>query len=63
MGCKFVCDGCGKEEAGEFVAQSWIKPRDWYQRSDGDGSQVACSRQCIDTVASKTGKTRVVLPI
>jgi hypothetical protein len=40
-----------------------FKPRDWFSRSDDDGTQVACSRECIDKIAEKTGKTRVILPI
>ena len=63
MGCKYVCDGCGKEEPAEPANGSFFKPRDWYMRSDEDGIQVACSRKCIDTVASKSGKTGLVLPI
>ena len=58
-----VCDGCGKQAPMFHAGQSWHKPRAWYQRSDEDGAQLACSRECIDIVAAKSGKTRVVLPI
>ncbi len=58
----FVCDGCGKEAKGEqWPDGSWHKPRLWYQRTDEDGDQLACSRPCIDTVAAATGKTRAIL--
>jgi hypothetical protein len=63
MACKFICDGCGKEEQGEHGRGSWFKPRVWFERSDDDGIQTACSRACIETIAKKTGKTSVVLPI
>jgi hypothetical protein len=63
MSCKFTCDGCGEEEMGEHANGNWFKPRDWYVRSDKDGPQVACSRRCIETVASRSGKTGCVLPI
>lgn len=38
------------------------KPPLWYQRRDKDGTQIACSRACIDIIAAATGKTRVILP-
>lgn len=59
------CDGCGELAPGEFGAGSCAshKPRDWFARKDSDGVQVACSRRCIDTIATKSGKTSVVLPI
>ena len=41
----------------------WLKPPLWYQRSDADGIQLACSRDCIEVTAYRTGKTSVVLPI
>lgn len=63
MACEFICDGCGKRAAGKATTQGyWFKPHDWYERSDKDGTQTACSRECIDRIAEKTGKTRVVLP-
>lgn len=63
MDCKFICDGCGKECSGEYFNHSWHKPPSWYERSDADGVQTACSRECIEKIAKKTGKTSVVLPI
>jgi len=45
------------------IPKKFMKPRDWYERSDDDGVQTACSRECIDAIAEKTGKTRVILPI
>lgn len=64
MATEWVCDGCGKRAQG-FVNRlgQAFHPHDWYQRTDDDGTQVACSRACIETVAAKSGKTRVVLPI
>lgn len=60
--CVFRCDGCGCREAGYF-RNGWHKPNRWYQRQDDDGPQIACSRECIDKIAEKSGKTSVVLPI
>lgn len=61
---KYVCDGCGKE-ALVIATRDGLhhKPHDWYQRTDDDGTQTACSRDCIKTVAEKSGKTDIVLPI
>lgn len=64
MGCKYICDGCEKEAPGQPGRDgNFHKPDAWFQRSDEDGIQVACSRECIDTIAKKSGKTGVVLPI
>jgi hypothetical protein len=64
--CEFTCQGCGKKAPGEYFSHgdlAWHKPRSWYERSDDDGPQTACSRECIDIIAEKSGKTGVVLPI
>mgnify|MGYP001198452217 CR=1 FL=1 len=64
MGCTFICDGCGKTGEGEQNNMGqWLKPRSWYERSDKDGIQTACSRECILRIAQKTGKTSLILPI
>lgn len=63
MSAEFICDGCGKRAPGEYAHGQWFKPRDWYERSDEDGPQDACSRACIEVIAAKTGKTGCVLPI
>ena len=64
MACKYICDGCGKEEmAIQSPYGDFFKPKDWFQRSDKEGIQVACCRNCIDKVAENSGKTRVILPI
>ncbi|HTQ47474.1 MAG TPA: hypothetical protein VMI75_32180 [Polyangiaceae bacterium] len=64
MACKFICDGCGKEAPGYYSpAHNWHKPLHWFERADEDGPQTVCSRECIDKVAAKTGKTGVVLPL
>lgn len=63
MAVRFICDGCGKEAEGLCINGDWCKPSSWYQRSDKDGGQLACSRECIESVAKKTGKTGLVLPV
>ncbi len=64
MACEFICDGCGKREAGIQYNQKWFRPRDWFERWDEeDGTQTACSRECIKKIADKTGKTSVVIPV
>ncbi len=63
MAAESICDGCGKRQ--KMVAGSggtWHKPRDWFERTDKDGTQTACSRECIDKIAEKSGKMSVVLP-
>lgn len=64
MAVEFICDGCGKRQRGSESRDGVAyKPRDWYQRTDDDGTQTACSRECIEIIAEKTGKTKVVLPL
>jgi len=60
--CEYVCDGCGKRQVAGQVNGQWVKPRDWYERSDDDGIQTACSRECVDVVAQNSNKTSVVIP-
>lgn len=62
MAVEFICDGCGKRRPGVPRNNAWFKPHNWYERGDDDGIQDACSRECIDKIAEKTGKTGVVLP-
>lgn len=57
-----TCDGCGRQDAARMAKDEWLKPEGWYQRSDEDGIQIACSRKCIEDVAKKTGKTNAGLP-
>jgi hypothetical protein len=59
MSATFKCDGCGTE----VQTKRSMKPHDWFEREDSDGVQHACSRSCIESVASKSGKTNLVLPI
>jgi hypothetical protein len=62
MACEFICDGCGAcQKVGHFPG-GWFKPSLWYERSDANGSQIACSRECIAMIAAKTGKTDIVAP-
>ena len=63
MAAKAICDGCGKEQPMIAVNGRWVKPRDWYERSDEEGTQTACSRKCVDKIAEKSGKTSVILPL
>jgi hypothetical protein len=63
MGAEIICDGCGKRAPMDWAHGNWFKPDLWYQRSDKDGIQTACSRKCIERIAQATGKTGVVLPI
>ncbi len=64
MACEFICDACGKRKPGwSSRGGEWFKPNDWYERTDDDGTQTACSRDCIKKIAEKTGKTDLVLPV
>lgn len=63
MSAKSICDGCGKEHPMFYAHGKWFKPSTWYERSDEDGIQTACSRECIKKIAEKSGKTSMVLPI
>ena len=63
MTCKYMCDGCGKEMLATHYGHGLcFKPDSWFQRSDKDGPQDACSRECIEKIAEKSGKTGVVAP-
>jgi len=58
------CCGCGKRAHGSFGrGMESFKPHDWFSRRDDEGVQVTCSRECIDKVATASGKTGCVLPI
>lgn len=63
MSAESICDGCGKRAPMACYSGRWFKPNDWFERSDGDGTQTACSRECIKKIAEKSGKTDVVLPL
>jgi hypothetical protein len=64
MAAIWVCDGCGKQEPAKTYGNHTLgKPHDWFERSDEDGVQSACSRECIEKIAANTGKTDLVLPI
>lgn len=62
MAAEIICDGCGKRVPMEHRGDDYVKPHLWYQRSDKDGIQVACSRECIRKISEKTGKTSICLP-
>lgn len=64
MSAESICDGCGKRKPMWSNRQGeWIKPGSWYERTDEDGTQTACCRECIEKIAEKTGKTKCVLPV
>lgn len=64
MATEWICDGCGKRAAGVPGPHGrWLKPHDWFERSDDEGIQSACSRQCVDKIAEATGKSGLVLPL
>jgi hypothetical protein len=63
MAAESICDGCGERRPMWNNGRDWFKPSDWYERSDEDGIQTACSRECIKIIAEKTGKKKVVLPM
>lgn len=66
MSAEYICDGCGKQAKDVHYPNGqtgWHKPNNWYQRQDEDGPRDACSRECIEKFAVKSGKTGVVLPI
>lgn len=66
MANEYICDGCGKRESAVFYPngnRNWCKPERWFQRTDENGPQDACSRDCVDKIAKKSGKTGVILPI
>ena len=58
-----TCDGCGTETIARISSRGEVlKPAYWYQRSDEDGIQTACSRDCIRIIGKRTGKTMTVMP-
>jgi hypothetical protein len=63
MACEYICDGCGKRTMADYNGRDYFKPPSWYARSDEEGQQDACCRECIEKVAKKTGKTSLVLPV
>lgn len=66
MAAEIICDGCGQRDKMVYYphgTSGWHKPDSWFQRQDEDGPQDACCRKCIDKIAEKSGKTKVVLPI
>lgn len=64
MAAIWVCDGCGKQKpAAVWGDHTFKKPHGWFERSDKDGIQTACSRECVEKVAKKTGKSAAVLPL
>jgi hypothetical protein len=64
MAAEMICDGCGKRAAMTANRHGdWFKPAGWLQRTDDDGTQVACSRQCVDKVAETSGKTGCIIPL
>ena len=72
MSVQYICDGCGRIEPGTWSGHSWVRPRvarglsggggEWWTRQDKDGQQHACSRNCIEKIASDKGVTGIVAP-
>ena len=62
MACKYICDGCGKEESATEINGKYHKPSSWFIRGDKDGVQVACSRTCIEKISEKTGVKKAICP-
>lgn len=50
MACKYICDGCGKEENAYFTWERWKKPADWYQRPYTVSHHDACSPECVELI-------------
>jgi len=64
MSGKIICDGCGAEvRAIPMRSGGYLSPNSWFGRGDDDGNQDACSRACVDVIAEKTRKTKVIIPI
>ena len=64
MSAESICDGCGmRAPMVSSRGGNWFKPSSWYERTDDEGTQTACSRECIQKTADMSGKTSVVLPV
>lgn len=64
MSVEFICDGCGKRAPGNVIAwgNDIYKPDKWFQRSDKNETQHACSRECIEKIAIDKGTSRITVP-
>lgn len=64
MGCKYICDGCGKEAPAMALEHDWHKPKEWFQRASKEQGKVldACSRRCIENINSKSPDPMPVAP-
>ena len=62
MAVIFICDGCKKEDPGQFneFSRRQEKPDQWFRSADQDGERLACSRECIEGIFRTTGKSRLV---
>jgi hypothetical protein len=65
MACEYICDGCGKRESGSYLKGFGYQPPKGWQIAYADYNRRmdACSRDCIEKIAAKTGKTGIVLPL
>lgn len=63
MACEYICDGCGKREKAAQYSAGHGKPPHWYQRGDEQGTQDACSRECVEKISEVTKKTGIILPL
>lgn len=65
MGCIYVCDGCNMQAMAQTSRlNGWVKPRDWYQRTDVKTGKTydACSRLCIARLKEDKNVPDLVLP-
>lgn len=68
MGCKYVCDGCGKDESAivtEMMGKQgvWGKPTHWLRRFDSQSKQIydVCSRECAEKINAKIGQSAAIV--
>jgi hypothetical protein len=67
MSCKFICDGCGKEEESSYSpSHDDIKPRNWYAKTtvfNGEKKVIhACCNNCVDIASKKWNTDNIKSP-
>ena len=62
MGCKYICDNCGKEESANWSGDKYTHPYGWFSRYDEKGPQNACCRECAFKVSEKRGTPNLFNP-
>jgi len=54
MACKFICDGCGKEERVVISPDKvFRKPQSWFGKGEAEDFQLVCSLECVDKLKEK----------